>query len=124
MFPKTVGLLRHLCPALAPKALDRKSASVLKDFIVWMAPLTVVEHFLEEGHQNKSTDMSHLFSKGSLHHVEKSSSDNAKFVLFPSMAFGQKGDELVMLAIAEIRFGAWAARLHELGRAKMREGKR
>ena len=124
VFPKFVGLLHHHCSAVAPKALERKSASALKDFIVWMAPATVVEHFVEEGHQKNSTDMSHLFSEGSLHHVEKSSSDNAKFVLFPSMAFGKKGDELVMLAIAEIRFGAWAARLQEPGRAKMREGKR
>jgi hypothetical protein len=91
------------------EALEQKQSSYLKDFVVWLAPLSTVRRFVKERDPADSSCTSRLFSEGCLHHVEKSSTDNACFTVTPDMKTGAPGEELVMLAIAEIRIGTWAA---------------
>ena len=96
--------------------MDDESASLLKDFIVWLGPRSAVENLIPCQDETSGTRMGRLFREGGLHHVTKSSTDNAKFHVIPHVD-AITGQEMVMLTVAEMRFGAWVARLHKGSRS-------
>jgi hypothetical protein len=94
------------------EAMDEPDESDLKDFIVWLVPLSQMERYIAYGNHTV-TCVEPIFALGHLHHVTKSGTDNTILTVDPPMCDGERGHKMIMLAVTEVRVGAWATRLHK-----------